>query len=53
MMSPMTGMLQIVIGERWADSRPCLSGTRESSVRVAQVYERPIPIMFISPSDRG
>ena len=39
--------------ENWTNSRRCLSGTRESLVRVAQVYERPIPIMFNSPSDRG
>ncbi len=52
MMNPTTGMLQIMLGERWTDSRPCLPGTRESLVRVAQVYEESIPIMFNSSLDR-
>ena len=53
MMSPTTGMLQLMIRECWTDFGRCLSGTREFLVRVAQVYETPIPIMENSPSDRG
>ena len=53
MTSPMTGMLRMMIEECWTDSRPSLSGTRESLVRVAQVYDRPTPTMFNSPADRG
>ena len=53
MMRPTTGMLQMMMRERWTDSGRCLSGTRESLVRVAQVYETPISIENDSPSDRG